>query len=321
MTIDEQLRDALAREIPPRPVDAPTVTERIMSRWRGGHGPGDGPHDPGRGGQPRTPKGGGGPSGLSAALPATIAGVAGVLIGGGIALAHGGPAEGTALAHVPVYACPGAGEVGSLDQGDRVYIVGRADGAYAVRNVRGDGGTVFVASRYVTADADASNLPELGCATSGDVTVATPSPSPTPAPSSTPTHTTTPPKPKPPTKPAGDTAKPVISNAAVTPGTVYDPGFCTPPKQATLTAHVTDNKGVASVKASWTLKGTPVTKTMSPAGGGVYTATFGPIAANTLGGHETVSVAVTITAKDAAGNTTTTTVHVTVTSDGGGCLY
>ncbi len=72
----------------------------------------------------------------------------------------------------------------------------------------------------------------------------------------------------------------------------------------------------------WTLKGTPTSKAMSPSGGGTYTATFGPIAADTLGPHETTVVTVTIKAKDPAGNTAkNTTVHVTVTSDGGGCLY
>ncbi len=320
--IDEQIRAALAREIPPIPVDAPAVMAHVMDRWRTESGPDSGPHDSGPGGsRPSGPSGGAGPSGLRFALPAIIAGVAGVLAGVGGAFAHGGPTQGTTLAQVPVYACPGTGQTGVLHEGDRVYIVGRASGAYAIRNVRGDGTTVYVAARDVSPDADVSHLPQMGCETTGSVSVASPSPSATPSPAASPTHTMTPGGPKPQPKPAGDTTKPVISSAAASPTTIYDPGYCTPPNQASITAHVTDNTGVASVTASWSLKGTPTTKTMSPGGGGTYTATFGPIAANTLGGHETASVAVTITAKDAAGNSATTTVHVTVTSDGGGCLY
>ncbi len=322
MTIDDQIRAALTRAIPQPPVDAPDVAAHIMKRWRDGPGPEDGPRDPGGGGGPGAPKGGG-PSGLSGALPAVLAGLAGVLAGGAVAFAHGAPTEGAVLAHVPVFACPDAGQTGALDEGDRVYIVGRAPGSYAVRNVRGDGGTVFVGAQYVSPDSDTSALPELNCETAGVVAVATPSPTPTPKHTSKPTpkHTSKPSKPKD-TTPAGDTKKPVIDNAAAAPGTVYDPAYCTPPQQATLVAYVTDNTSVASVTASWTLKGTATSKEMSPSGGGTYSATFGPIAANTLGLHETKVVTVTIKAKDPAGNTAkNTTVHVTVTSDGGGCLY
>ncbi|HSM02623.1 MAG TPA: hypothetical protein VK960_09340, partial [Acidimicrobiia bacterium] len=67
----------------------------------------------------------------------------GVIVGGGFGLTGlggSGPEPATlALDAVPIYACPGVGEVGALHRGDRVLITGRSGDWLAVRNVRGSG--------------------------------------------------------------------------------------------------------------------------------------------------------------------------------------
>ncbi len=138
------------------------------------------------------------------------------------------------------------------------------------------------------------------------------------------TTTTVPPTTTTTTQPP-DTTDPAIANANITPGKIWEQdgmvgGFniscMTPePRQATISAFVTDNVGVTSVTATWAdpLGGESVSMSSS---GSTYTGTFGPYAAGTWGPTSdpwTHPVTVTVTALDAAGNATSTTVSVTVT--------
>ncbi len=128
---------------------------------------------------------------------------------------------------------------------------------------------------------------------------------------------------------APDTIAPAIGNENITPGQIWEQdgvvsGFtltCDPgtPRQATISAFVTDNVGVASVTATWSdpLGNQNAGMTRS---GDTYTTTIGPYAAGTWDPLSNSPydhpVTVTITARDAAGNETSTTASVTVTEIG-----
>ncbi len=128
---------------------------------------------------------------------------------------------------------------------------------------------------------------------------------------------------------APDTIAPAIGNENITPGRIWEQdgvvsGFtltCDPgtPRQATISAFVTDNVGVASVTATWSdpLGNQSAGMTRS---GDTYTTTIGPYAAGTWDPLSNSPydhpVTVTITARDAAGNETSTTASVTVTEIG-----
>jgi outer membrane biosynthesis protein TonB len=341
MSIHDTLRSALNDAIVEPDIDENAVTEQILGRLNGGSG--EGPGDGGGGA-------GGGFSGLAGAVPLWAAtagsGAMGLLVALAVVnpLTGGGaiesPAIRGALESVPIYACPGSGEVGSLRRGDRAFIIGQADGFVAVRNLRGDGATVYVAREHVTPDADISDLPVMDCAQSGTATglqsTAEPSPEPQPtvdpdqeqepeqepgpvpnepAPNPAPGPAPQPaPQPKPGPEPdpdpepepePQDTAGPVFGNVYGSPETVGQVNSDCDPEASTITANVTDNIGVTTVTARWTLPTGTVTKSMSASGTNNYTVTFSVPAGTYTGGTSQASVPVEVTAKDAAGNTTT----------------
>jgi hypothetical protein len=124
------------------------------------------------------------------------------------------------------------------------------------------------------------------------------------------TSTTTPP----------DTTPPQISQPSAKPAEIWEEdGFAitcepVPNRQSTISAVVTDNFGVTSVTASWTDPIGNLNVAMSGAGN-TYTITFGPYAAgdwDPSGSDQSHLVTITITAGDAAGNKSSTTVSVTV---------
>jgi hypothetical protein len=82
-----------------------------------------------------------------------------------------------------------------------------------------------------------------------------------------------------------------------------------------VSAVVTDDRGVVSVVASWTIGGTPMTATMNLSGG-TYSTTFGPFDSPTIPPEDPFfeTVTVTITARDAAGNTSSVARGITVNS-------
>jgi hypothetical protein len=147
--------------------NAPTsvrALDRIDGQEEGEAGSGPGPGATGAGGGLGFP--------LLGLIGAVVAGgLAGILI----ALSIGSPSPVSSatlgLDGVPVFACPGEGRTGTLHRGDRIFIVGQADGWLAVRNVRGGGETVFVEAQYVTPDDDVSDLPRRDCEPEGILTI------------------------------------------------------------------------------------------------------------------------------------------------------
>ena len=82
--------------------------------------------------------------------------------------------------------------------------------------------------------------------------------------------------------------------------------------EAVITAFASDNVGVTSVTGTWTgVGGSP--KAFTKGAGTTWTMTFGPFA-----GVETANqvVTITVTARDAAGNSRSTAVNVTVWGEG-----
>ncbi|HSM01177.1 MAG TPA: hypothetical protein VK960_01885, partial [Acidimicrobiia bacterium] len=268
----------------------------------------------------------------------------GVVAGGGAGLAGLGdsgrePAR-LALDAVPVYACPGVGELGTLHRGDRVLITGRSGDWLAVRNVRGSGERVFVAAAVVTSDSDLSGLPIEDCDDLGTIAVGEGSSTTVPdgtttttsVPDSTTTSeaatttttavttTTTTPTTTTTTTPAPDTTPPSIGSASAVPSAIWELDFggiqCGPvDRQSTISATVTDDVGVASVTLEWEFEnGSPQSKPMT--GGAGYSATFGPFPYGTVDDSTTENVTLTIRATDAIGNFSTTTVQVQVKSSG-----
>ena len=125
-------------------------------------------------------------------------------------------------------------------------------------------------------------------------------PGPDPGPSAT---TTTSPRPTTTTR-APDTTPPQLPALTVTPGTIraVTPCVIGSPRSATVTVTATDASGIGSVVLE---VGAPASEmlTMAPSGGGTYTVVLGPYAGTA--NLQTVTVALTATATDRAGNAAT----------------
>jgi hypothetical protein len=250
-------------------------------------------------------------SGAARIIGAAIAG--GVVIGGGIGLLGVGDSSPEpaflALDAVPIYACPGTGEVGTLHRGDRVLITGRSGDWLAVRNVRGSGERVFVVAAVVTPDADLSALPEEDCEDAGLVSVASttttlPEGTTTTVPAATTTlpgttttipvttttiaaTTTTTVAATTTTTAAPDNSAPSITGVSASEPQIWEQDgggiFCAAgtPRQSTISATVTDaGSGVASVTASWNDPNGTHTVAMTK-NGNVYSVVIGPYPAST----------------------------------------
>ena len=290
---------------------------------------------------------GAGGSGVSIPFIVALAAISGLLIGGllGFIESGKGPAPTATLAAAPIYSCPGNGEVGTLHRGDRVVLIGQSGDWIAVRNVRGSLERVFIHSDYVTPDADA-DLPEANCDESGVLVVAgeeialsttttadpvetttttvdggatttTNSPTTTPPTTvSTTSSTTT-------TTVAPDTTAPAIAQEGASAEEIWEQDgqgiSCTSnppyPRQSMISAIVTDNMVVTSVRASWNGSSGSTTRTMTQSGS-TYSAVFGPFAPGTWDAANLFPydhlVTITISASDASGNTSTASVPVTV---------
>ncbi|MEZ5175142.1 MAG: hypothetical protein R2823_02935 [Acidimicrobiia bacterium] len=324
MNLDDRLREAIHDAFPPAKPRDGLADEIIKAASRPAPGPGLGG------------------AGMWIAIGVVAAAILGAVLG--LSARGGAPAPAVVgLDGVAVYACPGDGQVGTLHRGDRIFITGRtADGSWlSVRNVRGSGQAVFIRASHVVEDSDVAHLPERDCDDHGILVVG--SPPPTTAPPSTvpettttipdtttiPAPTTTVPAPTTtvpaPTTTVPDTTAPRISNTSAVPEVIWeeDTDFisCPPntPRESIISATVTDNVAVASVTASWT--DPSGTQTVPMAGGVTRTTVFGPYEADTWDpfpwepGFEH-QVTITITAKDAVGNTAAAQVEVTVTEVG-----
>lgn len=271
------------------------------------------------------------------------AAAAGVVAGGTLGLFGVGASDPVAaslsLDAVPAYLCPGEGVVGSLHRGDRVLVTGRSGDWLAVRNVRGGGERVFVAAAAVVPDADLTGLPEQDCAEAGTAaagaatttttepgattttttSTTTPGSTTTTGPTTTTVAATTTTAPAT-TPTAPDTTDPVIQQSSASPSEIWEqdaPNLkCDDkPRQSTISAIVSDDRGVDSVTAAWTDPDGSHTAPMSSVGD-TYSITVGPYAA---GDWDPASldpydhdVTVTITARDEAGNSAAAAVVLTV---------
>ncbi len=156
MSTDDELRRAIRDAI--EPVDAPAgLADELIARAAAG---------------PTSPFPSG-PGFLRRLLPVVaVTVVAGAGLGTALGWSAGEPPSGTVgvaagAQAVTSYACPGSVEVGSLQRGDRVLIIGRSGSWLAVRNVRGTNERVFVAAAAVAADDELGSLPEQNCDDTG----------------------------------------------------------------------------------------------------------------------------------------------------------
>ncbi len=198
---------------------------------------------------------------LFAALAVTVAGGAGVALGlSGLVSSPSIPAG---IAPVdarttPAASCAGGPTVAFLDSGDRVVAVARSDdgdwiGVHSASSPR----TLWVPLAVVTPD---DGEPALGALPAGgvcpEVVVVATGPTAEPAPEPVDTEPVDPgpdPGADPDPGPAPDTTAPTLGSASVNPTTIgcapliVDPDVTT----ATISVSASDDRGVASVRISW----------------------------------------------------------------------
>jgi len=249
----------------------------------------------------------------------------------------------TAIASVSASArdCPAGSVLATYSPGSRIYAIGRTESSdwVQVRALSSPDHNVWVRATDIELDANIADLPVTDCAsfdgvvaigdtpadsstttTLGETTTTVDPSTTTTTPSNTtttqatttttPVTTTTPP----------DTTPPQISQPSAKPAEIWEEdglAISCPDdtnRQSTISAVVTDNFGVTSVTASWTDPIGNLNVAMSGAGS-TYTTTFGPYAAgdwDPSDSDQSHVVTITITARDASGNTSSTTVSVTV---------
>jgi len=236
--------------------------------------------------------------------------------------------------------CPSGEVLTSYASGSRVYAVARTESSewVQVRDLSSPDRTVWVNAGDVDLDNDISGLPVRDCPHFDGTVTATGDTTTTTVPDTTTSSTTTEPPPgdtttsstttEPPpdttlptTTEPPDTTPPTIKQPSASPNVIWENDTeslsCPPanPRESTISAIVTDDVGVTSVTASWTIGGTPMTAPMGLSGG-TYSTTFGSFDSPTVTDEDPFLevVTITITARDAAGNTSTVTRDVTVNS-------
>ena len=243
------------------------------------------------------------------------------------------------------YDCPGGEPIAEMSGGDRLFLMARdGDGWLRTRDPRPPHVAWWILASAVDPDAPTSTLPEAACgdelpdeagidgtaestedpATTttalDDTTTSTTTSAPGTT-TSTLAGTTTTTTPGTTTTTAPDTTPPTIASKSATPDEIWEQDglvvSCPSEndRQSTISAVVTDNFGVMSVTASWSDPDGIQNAPMSVVGSN-YTSTFGPYPAGKWDPFNTFpydhSVTITITARDAAGNKSSTTVSVTV---------
>lgn len=230
-----------------------------------------------------------------------------------------------------VYDCPSGGQVDEYSAGSRVFAVGRTESGQwiKVRNLDSPDVGVWISAETLDPDASLEDLPVLDCgsgsqidATTTTTTTAgstTSSSSTTVTTSSTSSTTTAPPTSSSTSSTtstsAPDTTPPVIAGPSATPDEIWEQdnnSISCPPafeREADIAVTVTDaQSGVASVTASWTIEGQ--TTTINLSGGPLFAGVFGPFQYPTAPGDTTLTVDITIEAKDNAGNASKAAVSV-----------
>lgn len=249
-----------------------------------------------------------------------------------------GPAS-VSLVAASVTDCPNGSILTTYTPGSRVFAIGRTEAAdwIQVRDLSSPDDNVWVKASDIDLDAGAADLPVTDCPTfdgvvtvgddvvdSSTTTTTTPEETTTTFVASTTTTvdgtTTTEPAPTT-TETIPDTTPPEIKQPSATPAEIWEEdGLAVScpsetSREATISAVVTDDIGVASVTASWSDPAGNQSVAMSGAGPG-YATTFGPYAA---GDWDPLSlspydhpVTITITATDTTENKSSTTISVTV---------
>jgi hypothetical protein len=323
--LDVLLRESLGRLAEPGDPTgvADAVRARVGAAGAGGETPpGAGPT--GGGGSGAAGAGGGGASTgfWGGWAPLAVLGAVGLVGGIGLALAQEPdalaadatvPLEISLPMTVPGAACPGGAPVAQLDGGAHVLALYRSeDGAFlAVRNPALLGQTVWIpaSSAIVDEGQDVEALPVDGCHEGGEI-VAAPEPEPVPTETAPLPEETTDPKPgpKPQPEPAPDTSAPTISGGQFSPGSLKGAGAgCGGNGQTTITLSVTDNVGVTGVVAA----DNHANVAMSAGSQSGSNWTFVATASNQPSSGSNVSVTVTFTATDAAGNSSQATRNFT----------
>ena len=252
-----------------------------------------------------------GMSGLAVSRLLPVLGVAGLAVGGALGFTvlqstdEDSPA-GVAL-ELPqhnLYDCPDGTLIGSAYAGDRVYVTGRDEsgGWLEIRDPRNEYLVRWVQADSVDPDA-LVDVPVHECdQTLGSV----------PIDETTTTTATATTDPAQVTDPSSvDDQPPVVSGGTRNPAEIFDPAIAGCDTVSALTVQATDNVAVTQVSGAYGagLTGSPVT--FVKGAGSTWSATFGPFSGLPLAYSQ--DVVISVTARDAAGNTsapTTITVHV-----------
>lgn len=247
---------------------------------------------------------------------------------------------------VTTYACPGDDESGTLNRGDRILAVAQSDdGAWvAVRHPDDLGAHAWVRSTAITPDGELDGLPTGSCDQHGELAIV--SISGEAALTDLDSTVTTADPARPTTTLAGETAAgpsvsaPIQSPGPAKPVPVPPPTGPAPtqppdnggpslslslsedelweadgggiscgsfPRTSELTAQVSDPSGVADVRATWTAGSYSGDETL--AGGDSRTATVGPHPYHSIPSLDDEIVTISVTARDALGNSTVKTIQ------------
>ena len=281
--IDGVLRDSFARIA--EPGDPAGVADAIRSRLAAG--------DIGAPAQSSGFGGGGlGPWLLGGAIVVVVA------LGGGAIGASGlvgtPPAEQIQLTVLAVdattdaYDCPGGAPVSTFTANERALVVARSDDSawLAVRDSYDYSRTVWLPASVVSIDAGQGVVDAVAVRDCVEPQVVVNTPAPVPV-----------------------DARPHITGISQSEKIIYQTGSA--PDGSVFSVTATDDKSVSSVKATWPATGNvPAGSADLVKSGGVWTFTFGPFSSGSL---PDAAVAITFTARDSAGQASTTnTATVTV---------
>ena len=242
---------------------------------------------------------------------------AGGIAGGAFLVATGSDSSvaGIARDELVYYSCPNQGELGKVHRGDRILATARdASGDWLeIRDPHDLDRRVWVLTRFVVPDAKTDALPQSGCEDRGQVALGTPM-----------TGAGTPPTTRAGTPPTSagssggggstattktaDTTPPTIGALSATPTPIMENGStcAASPKTSLIRVAVSDAGGVAQVHISWVVKTTSGSAVASLVGG-QYQIQLGPFPVGTNDPGTSAPVSLTVSARDAAGNTAPST--------------
>jgi|GEM_PF-2896445 len=233
----------------------------------------------------------------------------------GVAAAAGPAIE---VSHGSTFDCPGGAVVGSLQSGDRVFVVARDEAGEwsAVRDPRALDVVVWIPAAALDPDGGATvDVPVRSCAEAAVSLGSVPSTTTTTVVESSSTTSTTvveatttvaatvastvAPTVAPTTPPttAPDTQAPTLQVSS-NQTEIYDTSWPECANEAQLSAFASDNRGVVAVTGTYSgLPGSPLTFSLS---GGTWRANFGPFSGLAFDAEPVI--AITVRARDAAGN-------------------